>query len=73
MNLNLPKNLAVEVKITAEQLKQLISEAVLKDQPNYSRAEVSFCVDNVYDRSDAIIGRELKYITVSLSSTPVTK
>ena len=68
MDLNLPNGLTVNFEITPDQLKQLISEAALKDLPGYSKANVSFTVGPSYSQNDQVIGHELKKITVSLSN-----
>ena len=68
MELNLPANLNVKLELTAEQLRQLISGAALKSVPGYSRAEVTFNTDTLYDRNDTALGQRLKGVTVSLSN-----
>ena len=68
MELNLPANLNVKLELTAEQLRQLISEAALKSVPGYSRAEVTFNIDTLYDIRDTVLGQMLKSVTVSLSN-----
>jgi hypothetical protein len=67
MELKLPINLEVSFKLTADQLKQLISEATLKVMPGYAKANVTFEIEPVYDRGDEIIGDKLKGATVTLN------
>jgi hypothetical protein len=68
MELNLPANLNVKLELTAEQLRQLISEAALKSVPGYSKAEVTFNTDTLYNRDDIALGQRLRSATVSLSN-----
>lgn len=68
MELNLPANLNVKLELTAEQLKQLISEAALKSVPGYSRGEVTFNTDTIFDKNNIALGQRLKSVTVSLSN-----
>lgn len=69
MELNLPDNLNISLEVTADQLKQLISEAALRTIPGYTKAEVSFNIDTLYDRDDTTVrGQRLKSVIVSLSN-----
>jgi len=68
MELNLPASLNVKLELTEDQLKQLISEAALRRLPGYSKADVSFTTEGIFDREDRAMGSRLKSVTVSLSN-----
>jgi hypothetical protein len=67
MDINFQDLATTELKLTGNQLKTILEDAVLKQMPEYTKAEVRFNVETAYGYRDEIIGHELKSVTVSLS------